>query len=570
MSQLPRKLPITHPMTVDSELLGSCGYLLESEIFTEEGYSLCRVNDRGRSMVAEISLSSHGLQHRWPSVKGLITPVNARDLPGSGKLLLFDAGEMKFLSEIIALSGGLPEGTALDLIGKAIGIVTGLQASGMVCGYLGPEMFLLSGTDVFLLGGRRGVPVSPFTAPEVDGSRPSDPRSDVWAIGSLLFRMIAGTDDPGKQREVWNGLSAPLKSVIMRMVSVDPVDRPVSLKEAWGMLRGLSEPEGEVSPGKRTVPVVSTEGFIRKPPSGGGSSMKAKHWYIAAPVILAIAYLVFRFSGPPSEAVLPRDTAPATDSVVFHGEEEALSPWAADTVEALPSDMPPSLLEDTVTIWVSNCSGREGLENTFRASPLGRFSYVYPLSGSTVRRTSVILVRRPHPSPDIRETDLWRLAGEIAATDTSFTVKPVDLTIMLGTDLSYADVNAHLLPAPSSPADTLFVDVANHGIQYLLGGTTAAAYTGSMLDGRACTIHGTEYILSVVDIRDADRYNEEVGIPRNLSETVFIHNPGNAQAGELELLIRQYFQALPRQGSYPVETIPVPDISVFLGSQGNI
>jgi hypothetical protein len=91
-----------------------------------------------------------------------------------------------------------------------------------------------------------------------------------------------------------------------------------------------------------------------------------------------------------------------------------------------------------------------------------------------------------------------------------------------------------------------------------------------MLDGRACTIHGTEYILSVVDIRDADRYNEEVGIPRNLSETVFIHNPGNAPAGELELLIRQYFQALPRQGSYPVETVPVPDISVFLGSQGNI
>lgn len=557
-------------MPVDPELLGSCGYLLESEIYSEGGYSLCRVKDRGRSMVAEISPYNHGPQHRWPSVKGLIMPASVRDLPGSGKLLLFDAAEMECLSETISASGGFSEERALDFIGKALGIVTGLQASGMVCGYLGPEMFVLSENDVFLLAGRRGVPVSPFTAPEVGSSRPSDPRSDVWAIGSLLFRIIAGTDDTNKQRQVWNHLSSPLKKAIMKMVSVNPVDRPVSLREVRNILRLLSSAEAGGSPEKAEVPVVNSEGFIRKAPSGGGQSIKARYWYIAAPLILAAAYLVFRFSGPPSDAVVPSGDPGEADSVFFHEEQEVVSPWAEDTLEEVSATQPPPLFEDTVTIWVSNCSGEEGLENRFRAEPLGRFSFVYPLTGSSVRRTSLLLVRRADPSTDPRATGMWRLAEEIASTDTAFTVRPVDLTIMLGTDLSYADVNAHLFRSPAGPADTLFVDVANHGIQYLLGGTTAAAYTGSMLHGRACTIGTTEYIVSVVDVRDADRYHEEVGIPRNLSETIFMHNAGNHTAAELELLIRQYFQALPGQGSYPRETIPVPDISIFLSSQGNI
>lgn len=570
MSPSQRKLPITPPMPVDPELLGSCGYLLESEIYSEGGYSLCRVKDRGRSMVAEISPVTDVPQHRWPSVKGLIMPVAVRDLPGSRKLLLFDAAEMKFLWEAMGASGGFSEERALDLIGKALSIVTGLQASGMVCGYLGPEMFLLSGNDVFLLAGRRGVPVSPFTAPEVGNSRPSDPRSDVWAIGSLLFRIMAGTDDASKQREAWNNLSSPLKSAIMKMVSVDPVDRPVSLREVRNILRRLSSKEAAGTPGKPEAPVVNSEGFIRKTSSGGGSSMKARYWYIAAPLILAAAFLVFRFSGPPSDAVVSPGEPGEADSVFFHEEPEAVSPWAEDTLEEVSATQPPHLLEDTVTIWVSNCSGEEGLENQFRADPLGRFSFVYPLTGSSQRRTSLVLVRRADPSTDPRETDIWRLAGEIASTDTAFTVRPVDLTIMLGTDLSYADVNAHLFRSPAGPADTLFVDVVNHGIQYLLGGTTAAAYTGGMLHGRACTIGGTEYILSVEDIRDAHRYDEEVGIPRNLNETIFMHNPGNHIAAELEVLIRQYFQALPGQGGYPRESIPVPDISIFLGSQGNI
>ncbi len=246
-------------------------------------------------MVAEISPVTDVPQHRWPSVK-LIMPVAVRDLPGSRKLLLFDAAEMKFLWEAMGASGGFSEERALDLIGKALSIVTGLQASGMVCGYLGPEMFLLSGNDVFLLAGRRGVPVSPFTAPEVGNSRPSDPRSDVWAIGSLLFRIMAGTDDASKQREAWNNLSSPLKSAIMKMVSVDPVDRPVSLREVRNILRRLSSKEAAGTPGKPEAPVVNSEGFIRKTSSGGGSSMKARYWYIAAPLSLPRP---FSFSGSP-------------------------------------------------------------------------------------------------------------------------------------------------------------------------------------------------------------------------------------------------------------------------------
>ena len=281
-------------MPVDSDLLGSCGLLLEREIFTEGDYSLSRVNYRGRDLVAEISSSEGVFQHRWPSVRGLITPVSARDLPGGRKLLLFDIGESLFLCEKLREIGGYQESIALQVGSKVLKILTDLQSAGMICGYLGPEMFLVDGGTLFLLAGRRGVPVSPFTPREVGRSRPSDPRSDVSAIGSLLFRLIAGTDEREPQLRAWEKLSPALQKAIQKMVSADPVDRPGSLKEVSAVFDELSAEGSQTSPAD-SAPVQHTESFVRKRTGNKGGSSNRKLWYIGVPIVIALAYLMFRF-----------------------------------------------------------------------------------------------------------------------------------------------------------------------------------------------------------------------------------------------------------------------------------
>jgi len=558
-------------MPVDTDLLGSCGLLLEREIFTEGDYSLSRVNYRGRNLVAEISSSDGVFQHRWPSVRGLVTPVSARDLPGGRKLLLFDTGNAFFLCEKLREIGGYQEAKALEVGSKVLKILTDLQSAGMICGYLGPEMFLLDGGDLFLLAGRRGVPVSPFTPQEVGGSRPSDPRSDVSALGSLVFRLIAGTDEREPQLKAWERLSSPIQKLIQKMVAADPVHRPGSLKKVSEAFDGLFTEESQTQ-SKENTPVQHTESFVRKRTGNKGGSSNRKLWYIGVPIVIVLAYLMFRFSGlpgdnPVSEPVVLPDTASFVDTF------DAPSPWVEDTLTAVqpPAEQNDLQLVDTARVWVTNCTGSPDAESRYRADPLGDFSYVYMLTGTSRRRTSLITVRREDSTEQYSRSELWQTALQIAGTDTAFTVKPVDLTIMLGTDLRYAGVNAHFLPLPDGvPSDTLYVDVVNHGIQYSLEGLGAATYVGRILDGRSCTIGETVYLISVTDIRDADTFNEEIGIPESLEETIFLYHPGNTAAETLEELVRQYIQALPLQGGFPVETVPVPDLHVLLGENCRI
>jgi hypothetical protein len=266
---------------------------------------------------------------------------------------------------------------------------------------------------------------------------------------------------------------------------------------------------------------------------------------------------------------LPRDSV----EVEHEDAVPVPSPWAEDTtaaVEPIPGNTDLTLA-DTARVWVTNCTGVPDIENRFRAGPLSGFSFVYPVTGTTRRRTSLITVRRENPLEEYSASDLWRIAEEVAGADTGFTVKPVDLTVMLGTDLRYAGINGHFLPLPAEiPSETLFVDVVNHGIQYKLDGLGAAAYTGQMLNGRSCTIEGIVYAISVIDVRDADRYNEEIGIPESLEETIFIHQVGNAEALTLEHLVRQYIQALPVEGAFPMEGVPIPHLHILIGESSAV
>jgi hypothetical protein len=545
-------------MPVVSDLLGSCGLRLLSEIFTDGSYSLYRVDYQGRRLVAEVSSAAGVFQHRWPSVGCLVSPLSARDLPGQQKLLLFDTGEGEFLCEKAAANDKLSIERAIDYTIEVLKIVTDLQAAGMICGYLGPEMFISTGTGVLMLAGRRGVPVSPFTPREIGSSRPSDPRSDVSAMGFLLFRLIAGSDRQEEQLRVWNALPAPVRTVIQDLIADDPINRPSGLRMVLSSLESLIV----LKPEQPAVETTINETTFIRPVKKKTSRRSRKKVYRALGIaaLLGLAYFAFESSGlsvsETSSEPVPADTVPVVPV-------EEVSPWAEDTTSGVPETS--VLLEDTARVWISNCTGTAGLDFDFRAGPAREFSYVYLLTGTAIRQTSIILVTRADPSVPISSTALGQAARQMA--DTSFIVKPVDLTIMLGTDLSYPGINSQYFHQPVAPADTLFVGVVNHGIQYSLENMGAAAWTASRLEGKACDIAGVEWIISISDIRDADMFNEEIGVPELLEETLFIHKEGNLAAAGLETVIRQYLQALPPNSTFPVENIPVPDLHVLMGRQ---
>lgn len=546
-------------MSVDTDLLGSCGLRFESEIYSDGSYLLSRVDYQGRKLVAEVSDTLGVYQHRWPSVGGLISPVSARDLPGKQKLVLFDVGDGRFLCEIIGAIGCFSSEKAIDLTKRALSIVSDLQAAGMICGYIGPEMFVSHGSSIAMLAGRRGVPVSPFTAPEVQSSRPSDPRSDVSAIGSFLFRLVAGTDSREEQLKVWQELDPLLQTAIRDMVAPSPVNRPNGLRAVQSILGNLVAQAPEQI---REEAVPEDSGFIRHEKNRESSrSHKKLYWVVGSAVLLVLVYFAVVSSGLPPEPDIEVETAPAEEAQ----EEpvEVVSPWvdtSSEDVTVLPDiDIP---IEDSARIWISNCSGIPDQELVFRAGSVSQYSFVYLLSGTTNRQNSLILARRVDPTVPLRETLLGRAAYQIA--DTSFTVKPVDLTLLLGTDLNYPGINSQFLHEPDAPAGTLFVDVVNHGIQYSLDGMGAATWVAGRIDGKSCDIDGLEWLITITDIRDADRFSEEIGIPEVLDETLFLHKEDNLPAGTLETLLRQYFQPLPGNSEFPMETIPIPDIHILI------
>ncbi len=548
---------------MDSDLLGSVGLRLESVIFSDGDYTLSRVDYRGRKLIAEISSASGTYQHRWPVAEGLILPVSARDLPEQRKLLLFDTGDTVFLCETIQEFGRMSVPQAVEITKMVIGVVSNLQAAGMICGYLGPEMFVSSASSVTMLAGRRGIPDSHFTAPEVHSSRPSDPRSDVAAVGTFFFRLIAGTDNRERQLHVWQELDPSVRIAIQDMSAPSPVNRPSSLKAVRSILDGLVS-EGTVE--TKVEPAGEQTGFVKPVKTDKPSSDHRKLWWIIGSVaVIALAVAAFLSSGLPPDTITANEPV-AGEEETDGGQEETVSPWvdSVTTEETAESDTEIPIV-DSARMWISNCSGTPGVETEFRAGAVRDYSWVYLLTGTTLRDSSLILARRSDPCIPLADCPLGQAVYQIA--DTSFAVKPVDLTILLGTDLNYAGINGGFLHEPTAPAGTLFVDVVNHGIQFSLEGMGAATWTASKIDGKACNIQNTEWLIKVSDIRDADRFSEEIGIPELLEETLFLFRAANVQAGSLEVVLRQYFQPLPDSSEFPLEAVPVPDIHILIGRQ---
>jgi hypothetical protein len=544
---------------LSDKLTGICS--IDRIVYETDEYLLARVKIEGKPFFAEVTPAEGNGGGKWPGAPGVLLPVNQRGLPDGYTLLLFtDSGE-EFLWERLRFET-LPVEDAIPLCLALTDILRGLQAKGRYTGYIGPECVLVSRAGrPQLLGGRRGVPDDPFSAPEAIGNPVSDPRSDVFALGSLLFRLVAGTTrERDEQIRVWNSMPDSLRQLIHRMVGEDPTDRFPNLMVLRQGLEGFhSDPparEGE------------TEEMAQDSPFAAGSrpwrNRRSMLVYVLVAVAAVILVLILLFDpfgpGRTREQPVPQPPPPDTVSTDLQDDVVPDSSAQADTV-SIP-EVPGT--DDTV-VWISNCTGEGGAAMDFRTGPASGFSYVYTTTGTTRRSTSVLLLRRTDMRSGLMEQPAWYLAEMLASTDTALVPRPVDLTILLGTDLYYDGVNAEYLAEPAAPAGTLYVDVANNGIQYTLGGMGAATWVASVVDGKSITLEGTEWLVSVVDTRDGDRLSDELGIPELLETTTFLYGTGSETCRQAETVIRTALQALPAGAEGPPEGLRVPDIWILLG-----
>ncbi|MFO8183861.1 MAG: hypothetical protein R6U39_06765 [Candidatus Aegiribacteria sp.] len=524
-------------------------------LLEEKDYLLARVQVDGRPMLAEISRGSSGgiPPGGWPVASGILHPDSEIHPAGEGdtRILLFSVphGEELYLERIMR-DGVLSESQALKVGKKLLGILRRIHDAGFRVGYLGPDNVLVTPEgDHFILGGARGIPDTPFSPPEAVGGTAQDPRSDVYALGLLMFRLIAGSDDRDVQIEAWNRLSDDMMRLLEKMVTPDADDRYPNLMVLSGKLSSLvlgKQDDRRTEVGCRRNGNRRLRGF---PGWGYGLAALA----LAAAVVVAV--------GPCGGGGEPDGTV-AEDTSDAAGDPQAIP----DTAVSIPPDQPPPDPENAAepTIWISNCTGQPGEASEFRQGPVADYSSVYTCTGSR-RGSSIILARRNDPAlPFAEQGIIHDIAMDLAFADSSITVHPVDITILLGSDLLDDRVAPGIITPTDTPAGTLYVDIANHGVDGVYGGAGAATWTRSVLDGGSLTARGRQWMLRVVDFRNGDMLNDELGIPGELSSTLFLYRSGQPVLSAAETEIRKAILENTLGNSEPVKPDP-PDIWVLLG-----
>ncbi len=170
-----------------------------------------------------------------------------------------------------------------------------------------------------------------YMSPEQVRSQPTDHRSDLFSMGTVLYEMLAGTrafheqsaaetmaaiarDDPPRLSQLATAVPAALERVVNRCLEKRPEDRFQSARDLAFALRSILTDSGEARVIHLTTPVV-------EPPPRG--RRRAPAWVLALPVVAVLVLLWLLFMrgrtgeipggapapGQGSLAVLPFSTA---------------------------------------------------------------------------------------------------------------------------------------------------------------------------------------------------------------------------------------------------------------------
>lgn len=147
---------------------------------------------------------------------------------------------------------------------------------------------LVFGSRRTIAGGTPG-----WMAPEQRRGAPEDERTDVWALGAVLFRSMTGRDPAGNRLHVEHGPA--LGALVGRMLEDDPVKRP----------RDAAEVVDALEPVVRALETQAAPATVRV---RRGRARGARRAAVALAAVAASAALVWRFG--------PRGAAPPAARLV--------------------------------------------------------------------------------------------------------------------------------------------------------------------------------------------------------------------------------------------------------------
>ncbi|MFE8605740.1 serine/threonine-protein kinase [Archangium violaceum] len=357
---------------------------------------------RSRDLVSEARAVS-AIRHR-----GIIDIFGFGTLPGIGQYLVMEYLNGRPLDEVILDRAPMRPSEAIRLIIEVLGALSAAHAVGVIHRDLKPgNIFVVlesNGTEYvkvldFGLAKQAATPNGPtpqtrasmivgtpeYMAPEQACGQPVSPRTDLYAVGIILFEMLTGRlpfrgdspmhvaiqqvqAQPPAPASLVDGLPLELDALVLRLLAKEPEQRPASaeavarelktiartlavdMTQLSGFARTVPEPEPAAAPVPRPAPrqeaPVAPPRAARTSAPPAGETVEAPkvitHSRPAAPPPEAEATAVERPGARPApiarpqaarpqarpQAVAPRPPPPTTDVIPVQA--------APDTAEIAP------------------------------------------------------------------------------------------------------------------------------------------------------------------------------------------------------------------------------------------
>jgi serine/threonine protein kinase len=216
---------------------------------------------------------------------------------GTTPFIVMELVAGRTLRQVLDMAGTLPPDDAVAIAAAVCEALEAAHAVGLVHRDIKPANIVLSGGEVKVLdfgiarleggaGGTRTQAVlgtAAYLSPEQASGQQAGPQADLYALGCVLFEMLAGTppftadsevgvayrqvhDDPGPPSARRPGLPAQLDWITSRLMAKNPADRPPGAAAARaGLLAALTPGRTAVLPAQQADTARQPQHQIRRP-----------------------------------------------------------------------------------------------------------------------------------------------------------------------------------------------------------------------------------------------------------------------------------------------------------------
>jgi serine/threonine protein kinase len=216
---------------------------------------------------------------------------------GTTPFIVMELVAGRTLRQVLDVTGTLPPDDAVAIAAAVCEALEAAHAVGLVHRDIKPANIVLSGGEVKVLdfgiarlegtaGGTRTQAVlgtAAYLSPEQASGQQAGPQADLYALGCVLFEMLAGTppftadsevgvayrqvhDDPGPPSARRPGLPAQLDWITSRLMAKNPADRPPGAAAARaGLFAALTPGRTAVLPSQQADTASQPQHQMRRP-----------------------------------------------------------------------------------------------------------------------------------------------------------------------------------------------------------------------------------------------------------------------------------------------------------------